>query len=77
MQCQDQPYNQKEGAVELIDIQKALVELAQGVWERMARALDFDKKRLQKTALRQEFAPASEGRGGSGQVPFLLAERAR
>ena len=42
-------------------MQKAFVELAQGAWERIARALDFDKKRLQKTALRQEFHPASEG----------------
>jgi len=33
----------KKGAVELIDMQKAFVELAQGAWERIARALDFDK----------------------------------
>ena len=67
----------KKGVVELIDMQKAFVELAQGAWERIPRALDFDKKRLQKTALQREFARASEGGGGSGQVPFLLAERAR
>ena len=42
-------------------MQKAFVEFAQGAWERIVRALDFDKKRLQKTALRQEFARASEG----------------
>ena len=77
-------------------MQKAFVEWAQGTWEGIARALDFDKKRLQKTALRQELARGSEGEGGaawssscsrnarprkdgkgSGQVPFLLAERAR
>ena len=58
-------------------MQKAFVEWAQGTWEGIVRALDFDKKRLQKTALRQELARGSEGRRGSGQVPFLLAERAR
>ena len=51
--------------MELIDMQKAFVELAQGAWERIARAMDFDKKRLQKTALRQEFHPASEGEGAA------------
>ena len=43
-------------------MQKAIVELVQGVWGRIARVLDFDKKRLQKTALRQEFARGSEGK---------------
>ena len=42
-------------------MQKAFVEWAQGAWEGIARVLDFDKKRLQKTALRQEFARGSEG----------------
>ena len=43
MQCQDQLYNQKEGAVELIDMQKAFVEWVQGTWEGIARVLDFEK----------------------------------
>ena len=78
MQCQDQPHNQKEGAVELIDMQKAFVELAQGAWEGIARTLNFDKKRLQKTALQREFAPASEGeaRRNATRVGSLLTERA-
>ena len=50
----------KKGAVELIDMQKGFVELAHGAWEGIARVLDFDKKRLQKTALRQEFARGPE-----------------
>ena len=41
-------------------MQKAFVELAQGVWERIARALYFDKKRLQKMALQREFAPCED-----------------
>jgi hypothetical protein len=36
------------------------VELTQGAWEGMARVMDFDKKRLQKTALRREFAPRED-----------------
>jgi len=56
VQCQDQPHNQKEGVLEPIEMQKAFVDLAHGVWKRIAWALDFDKKRLQKTALQQEFA---------------------
>jgi hypothetical protein len=44
-------------------MQNAFVEWAQGAWEGIARALDFDKKRLQKTALQREFAPVSEGEG--------------
>ena len=50
----------KKGAVELIDMQKAFVEWAHGAWEGIVRALDFDKKRLQKTALRQELAPRED-----------------
>jgi hypothetical protein len=50
----------KKGAVELIDMQKAFVEWAQGAREGIARALDFDKKRLQKTALRQKLAPGED-----------------
>ena len=46
--------------MELIDMQKAFVELAQGAWERIDRAMDFDKKRLQKTALQREFAPRED-----------------
>ena len=46
----------KRRAVEPIDMQKAFVEWAQGVWEGIARALDFDKKRLQKTALQRELS---------------------
>ena len=41
-------------------MQKAFVEWAQGTWEGIVRALDFDKKRLQKTALRQELAPRED-----------------
>ena len=48
-------------------MQKAFVEWAQGTWEGIARALDFDKKRLQKTALRQEFARGSEGKVALGE----------
>ena len=33
----------KKGAVELIDMQKAFVGLAQGAWEGIARVLDFEK----------------------------------
>ena len=53
--------------MELIDMQKAFVDLADGAWEGIARALDFDKKRLQKTALRQEFARDSEGEVALGE----------
>ena len=48
-------------------MQKAFVELAQGAREGIARVLDFDKKRLQKTALRQEFARSSEGGEGAAR----------
>ena len=47
--------------MELIDMQKAFVGFAQGAWKRIARARDFDKTRLQKTALQRGFAPVSEG----------------
>ena len=43
MQCQDQPHNQKEGAVDPIDMQKAFVEWAQEAWEGIVRALDFEQ----------------------------------
>ena len=33
----------KKGAVELIDMQKAFVEWAQGTWEGLAQVLDFEK----------------------------------
>ena len=48
-------------------MQKAFVEWAQGAREGIARALDFDKKRLQKTALRQELARDSEGEVALGE----------
>ena len=48
-------------------MQKAFVELAQGAWEGIARAMDFDKKWLQKMALRQELAPGSEGEVALGE----------
>ena len=48
-------------------MQKAFVEWAQGTWEGIVRALDFDKKRLQKTSLRQEFAWGSEGEVALGE----------
>ena len=38
-------------------MQKAFVQLLKGAWEGIARAVDFDKKLLQKTALEREFAP--------------------
>jgi len=60
LQCQDQPDNQKEGVPELIEMQEGFVGVAQGGWERIARALDFDEKRLQKTALQGEFAPRED-----------------
>ena len=48
-------------------MQKAFVEWAQEAWEGIVRALDFDKKRLQKTALRQELARSSEGKVALGE----------
>jgi hypothetical protein len=38
-------------------MQKAFVLLPKGTWEGIGRTVDFDKKRLQKTALEREFAP--------------------
>ena len=46
-------------------MQKAFVEWAQGAREGIARVLDFDKKRLQKTAMRQELVHGSEEEGGA------------
>ena len=41
-------------------MRKAFVKLAQGTVERIAWAMDFDRKRPQKTALQREFAPRED-----------------
>jgi hypothetical protein len=62
---------------ELIDMQKAFVQLLKGTWEGIGRAVDFDKKRLQKTALEQEFAPREEcgRRAPAGSRNYALPAR--
>ena len=76
-------------------MQKAFVELAEGVWEGIARVLDFEKNDYKRRHFSENLLTPPKGREGSlvvlllaertpsegwrgrGQVPFLLAERAR
>ena len=52
----------KKGAVELIDMQKAFVEWAQGTWEGIVRALDLDKNDYKRRHFSENFLGVPRGR---------------